>query len=310
MLIQKTKVGPWEVNTHSHPIQMSEVETDMLSQHLRRWRICFPRSNNLAELAFDVPSVLVRFDYVMKDGVPHKYEIEERPAGIGATAAIHSDFLPRLMPVIREQEDLLGMPWSIYISDLRDGSSDDDVFAERAGIRVFRGRVPVEVVRTRAWYVRANRNEHGVADLFTWRSLSSIEHEGNKSYGKPMGMWESIHADYEPDFGTAFAVKPSSGSRFEEVLLWNPDKKRGAGFATKTKILDAIRAGKVRYLQPYHAPEEATFLGPEFNLIRRAYFAWSPKKRDYVSVGGCWMATPTARVHGTRDAVSGVLLTA
>ena len=117
-----------------------------------------------------------------------------------------------------------------------------------------------------------------------------------------------IEKDFEPDFGQSFAVKPQAGSRFEQVLLWRPG--HGAGFATKTKITNAIREGKVHYLQPFHPPEKAAFLSNEYDLIRRAYFAWSPAANEYVSVGGVWMATPTARVHGTSAAVSGILLTA
>ncbi len=311
MFIQKTKIGPWEVNTSQESIHMTNCEVESLHYFIPTWRKCFPRSGNLAEKHFDTPSAIIRFDYVVtSQGMVHVYEIEERPAGLGVTSSIHPRFLEAVLPLIKEQEEAIGLPWSLYVSEAREGSSDDEVFSQNSGVRLFRGNVPSEVVNSRAWYVRANRNEEYVAKHFTSNSLSTIVHEGNKSYGTSLGLWEEMAETYEPDFTVPFAVKPGSGSRFEEVLIFHPNKKLGAGFATRTKVLDAIRRGKVKFIQAYGHPETIPFLDEKYRLIRRAYFAWSPKKSDYVSLGGLWVAAPSVRVHGTRDAISGVLFTA
>lgn len=305
-----TKVGPWEMRQSDHVIRMGEDEVENLAGFLPVWRTLFPQQDNLAERCFSVPSTVIRFDYAVHEGSPRVYEIEERPAGLGVTSILHQGFLHRLLPYLREQEDAVGATWAIFVSSMRDGSSDDDIFADAADIPIYRGPVSEQQLANHAWYVRAQRCETNVAAQFTSRSLSSITHEGHKSYGVGLGFWKRIDPSFEPDFTVPFAVKPSSGSRFEEVLLFNPSKKDGAGFATRTKILGAIREGRVHFIQPFHPPEEASHLGEEYRLIRRAYFVWSPREGRYISLGGMWMATPTSRVHGTRDAVSGVLQTA
>lgn len=310
MSFTTTQIGSWKMNEHSHVIHMRGDEVATLAGFLPVWRALFPWQNNLAERYFGVPSTVIRFDYVMRDGKPQVYEIEERPAGLGVSSILNPGFLTRLLPYVREQEKEVNAPWAIFVSSLRDGSSDDDVFAKAANIPIYRGPVSEQQLASHAWYVRAKRHERDVAAQFTLRSLSSIAHEGDKSYGVGLGFWGKINSSFVPDFSVPFAVKPASGSRFEEVLLFNPSKKDGAGFATKTKILEAIRSGRVQFMQPFHPPEEASHLGDEYRLIRRAYFVWSPKEKRYVSLGGLWMATPTSRVHGTRDAVSGVLQTA
>jgi hypothetical protein len=310
MFFQKTTLGPWEVNTSAEVVQMGGQEVQTLQGFLRPWAACFPKSQNLAEAHFGTPSSLLRFDYVCDPttGLVRVYEIEERPAGLGLTSQIHPDFLDRLLPIITEQEEVLGRLFAIYVSEKRDGTSDDEVFAKNSGITLFRGEVDAYTLQRHAWYVRASREEEGIASVFTPHSLSTIANEGNKSYGQTLGFWKKVHTTCEPDFSEAFALKPASGSRFEEVLLWHPERKRESGFATRTKIMESIRAGRVSFLQKYVPPERPSFLDERFQMIRRAYFVWSPVHEQYVSLGGVWVATPSARVHGTREAVSGVLL--
>lgn len=311
MLITKTKVGPWEFNTSNQPLHMTSEETRILEIYLRNWQPCFPESGNLSELHFGVKSALVRFDYVVEHGLVHVYELEERPAGIGVTCMLRPDFLLLLKKYLKEQEEALSARFALYISESRKNSSDDHIFSEISGFPIFEGYVDETTLSQCAWYVRAFRHEHDVDTRFNARSLSTIRHEGNKSYGVPLGLWTEFGAGWEPDWSQAFVVKPKKGSRFEQVLLWHPDSKElGAGFATRTKVTTAIREGKVSFRQPYHAPEEISVGNGRFRRIRRAYFVWSPAEKRYMSLGGMWMATPTARVHGTKDSVSGVLLAA
>ncbi|MBP6888130.1 MAG: hypothetical protein KBC21_00355 [Candidatus Pacebacteria bacterium] len=288
---------------------MSDAEVRKLQELLLNWKDVFPISGNLAELHFGVPSSLIRFDYVMKDGSPYVYEVEERPAGLGVTSVIHPTFAQSVIHFFKEKEGFLDRKVAIYISPGRDGTSDDDVFSAITGVPVFRGEKEEETVARYAWYVRSHRHEDDVSNTFTSHAISTLRHEGDKRYGVPLGLWKELSKENEIDFSLPFAVKPKTGSRFEGVLLYHPDKKMGAGFATKTKVLDAVSSGKVHFIQPYARGEEALFLGQEYHLMRRAYFVFSPEAKRYVSLGGLWLATPTARVHGTKEAVTGVLLT-
>jgi hypothetical protein len=287
---------------------MSGDEVFALKKILASWAMVFPKSGNLAERYFNVPSSLVRFDYVMHDGVPCIYEVEERPAGLGVTSSIHPTFAGDIRRLFKKKEEVLQREIALYISPGRDGSSDDDVFSLKTGIPVVRGPVAASELQRNAWYVRSGRREEDVSQLFTEHSISTLRHEGDKSYGLHLGLWKEIGGPGDLDFSLPFVVKPRAGSRFEGVLLYHPDKKMGQGFATRTKVTDAVASGDVHFIQAYQRGEEAPFLGSKYHLIRRAYFVYSHELRDYVSLGGLWMATPTARVHGTSQAVSGVIL--
>ncbi len=306
MFIQKKTVGPWEFNISDKSLTMGRSETSILEIYLRTWQYCFPGTYNFAEHHFGVKSSIVRFDYVVEHGRPLVYEIEERPAGLGVTCILRPDFMEQVKKYLREQEEASGAPFALFISEARKNSSDDALFTDMIGARLFEGEVDDRTLLEFAWYVRASRDEYDVDERFNSRSLSSIRYEGSKRYGARMGLWTEFGREWEPDWSEPFVVKPASGSRFEQVLLWHP--KPGAGFATRTKVTTAIREGRVCYRQEFHAPEHVDVSGKNFSRIRRAYFIWSPLERTYACLGGIWVATPTARVHGTRDSICGPLL--
>lgn len=309
MLIKKVPVGPWETNLCEAEVRMARDEETALVRLLEKWNDVFPCSHNLAERAFGLKSAIVRFDYVFRDGCVYVYEIEERPAGLGHTALIHPTFLRALRVRVDDIEDALGRRFAIYMSPLRDGTSDDDVISGLLHRPIFR-RLDEKGANMFAWYVRAMRHEEGIDRMLGRNSLSTIRTEGCKSYGVSLGWWEEVLPDFTPDWNEGFVMKPRAGSRFEEVLLWHPDKSLGSGFATKSKILNSIQEGRVRYAQPFIPPETVLLEGKVMRSMRRAFFVWSPSNDRYESLGGTWVATTGHRIHGTRDAIWGSLLPA
>jgi hypothetical protein len=108
-------------------------------------------------------------------------------------------------------------------------------------------------------------------------------------------------------FESSFALKYKQGSRFDGVLIWTTNKKKGS--VTKTKIQEAIERGDGAYIQPYHSHEEGHHFLPEsYNLFRRVYLVFDPETTRYKTVGGVYMAVPDVRGHGTKSAITGALL--
>lgn len=313
---RKAQIGPWPVNLSKAAIVMSVQERDQLNALQLRWHDEFVRGtqNNLALERLGVHTVLCRADYFLDpQGGIKLCEFDDRPAGLGVLETMNVVASNAISHAIRSWEEKLQKPLAICISEDRNGTSDDLVWAAKRDIKVFHGMPSAGVQEQYAWWPRISRHEETYYPM-TPHALSTIELEGDKSYGVRMGLWHKI-GDADIPLEEGCALKPAAGSRFETIQLVKAGRN-GPGFITLTKARRLLSEGVFAYWQPLFNPENSEqhpWLKPEYQLIRRVYYALILRKdgteenggSGFHCVGGCWLATPNSRIHGTKEALTG-----
>ena len=209
----------------------------------------------------------------------------------------------RILDIVREKLDC---KISVFVSPSRVQNSDD-LTLQTQPVQLFDNYFSSlsGIANDHALIVRSLRNEQEYWDLEK-QSLSTISMEGWKGYGTRLGLWNEISE--MPNFDEAFVLKPDFGCWGNNVYLFHPHKKSGDGFSTRTKITNAIEQKLVRYIQPYHDPENPDFLGDKYHMIRRVFFGFNPNTAEYESLGGMWMARTSVKVHGASDSISGPII--
>lgn len=312
---EEFSLGPWKLIKVNHGLTMEAGEQQELGERLAEWVDVFPRNpSNLIQREEGVPSTLIRFDYTQTPGIgPQIYEVEERPAGIGITLTLNSKFRDGLVRSVEFWQQRFDRSLAICVSNERDGTSDDAIWAVallREPIAIFTGVPDPKLVDRYIWWPRVTRTECDYFHL-TPHSLSTIELEGNKRYGVEMGLWHPIRRPADIPLRTGCALKPAAGSRAEDIKLVGGKAREGSGFISVSRALREIEKGMFAYWQPLHEAERAdrhSWLRPDYHLIRRVYFAYcatATSSARYRCLGGCWMATPNARVHGTTQTLTG-----
>jgi hypothetical protein len=296
------KIEGWMFSVSSVALDMSRsIIKEVTGDLLPRWVSVWPREEKTKALAlWGVPSVFVRIDcVVLANGGLGIYEIEERPAGLGIACTINPEFKDRFHSWLKSYE------WNLaVVISHRRTTHDDGIWTSSFGIPLikYEDHSP-EVPKDHALLVRAEPEEEEYWS-FSPQALFPIRLKGWKGYGLTLGLWEEIPRDVNMlPWDEGFALKPYQGSKMRDVLLWHPSK--GPGVATRKKIEDAIKYRRVAYYQKWIPPEQHDFLpNPNYYLIRRVYFAFSPD-RGWVYLGGLWNARPNLRLHGASDAVFG-----
>lgn len=312
MGVQNFTVNNWVVRTLSNQITLAEDEIKHLVACASDWSTAFVENHqNYFRSQFGAPSSVIRFDYVLdSNGFPRVFEVEDRPAGIEINALCNPRMFDLFIESLKEYSIYTGKPIGICVSPGRMFNSDEFVWVQRVrdipNFKVVLGDVPRNP-ETHLWLVRSLRSEAEYYSLES-HSLSTIEFEGDKSYGSRMGLWSEIQSIEGIDWNTHFVVKPDAGCRCENVHLFKPGKNV-RGFSSRAKIVNAIERKEVKYIQPYFAPEKHQFLPEEYQLIRRCYAVYSLQEKSYKIIGGLWEARPDChKVHGASDAVCGPLV--
>lgn len=329
--VKSLHVGPWNCYGSNHALMMSEAEVNDLLGRYAGWAANFARDKrhmvpqNLAEQRFGLPSMLVRVDYVWDPllRVCRIFEFDDRPAGIGVTQHINKVARDGFERIFASWQRVFGKKLAVCISEDRMGTNDDPVWAAHLSERSFyvHHGMPPELLRERyIWWPRVSRHESMYYPL-TSNSLSTIELEGDKSYGVAMGMWHEIRNPADIPLHQGCVLKPKAGSRFEETVLVKAKSERNrAGYISPTKALEIIHKGKVHYWQPLYPPEGADvhrWLPENYSLMRRAYIAaiQIPASADggqgtdgICCIGGTWLAGPGDRLHGASNSISGPLM--
>jgi hypothetical protein len=297
----QVKIGDWTFAVSSVALDMprfiiEEVANDLLP----RWASVWPREEEtMALVKFGIPSVLVRLDCVVTDEGLGVYEIEERPAGLGIACIVNSEFKVRFHSWMKSYD------WNLaVVISHRRANHDDGVWTFEFGVPLFNGKsCSPEVPESHALLVRAEPEEEEYW-FFSPQALFPIRLKGWKGYGLRLDLWEPIPED--PNllpWDKGFALKPLQGSKMRDVFLWHHSK--GPGVATRTKVENMIKSGKVAYVQKWIHPESYHEFIPGYFLIRRIYFGFLPSSHEWVYLGGVWNARPNLRIHGAKDAVFG-----
>lgn len=307
---ESVSFGPWKLQIHQQALQLEEFEKRELSALALRWAAIFPIDPlTLAQAAFGVPSVLIRFDYVVSEGRVCVYEIEDRPAFVSIGSLLNPEMHAKTQRCIDRFRQHLNRPIFTFVSPSRFANSDDILHGE-FDQRIFDGVTGdlASIPKDAALIVRSERSEAEYWHLES-RSLSTVSQEGWKGYGISLGLWKRIN-EGPLDFANAFVLKPEFGCRSEGVYLYHPDRKSKGkyGFSTRTAVQNAVDEGRARYIQPYAEPEHHEFLGRENCLIRRVYFGFDPTCGQYECLGGVYMARPCVKVHGATDTITGNII--
>lgn len=328
--VKHLRVGPWSTFGSNLPVMMCQAEIDDLLRRYEGWAASFARNRqssipkNLAEQCFSVPSMLVRVDYVWDPVLKacRIFEFDDRPAGIGVTQHLNKVARDAFTRIFESWERAFQKKLAICISEDREGSNDDPVWA--AGLtdkpfRVHYGLPSDELREQYIWWPRVSRHESRYYSL-TSNSLSTIELEGDKSYGVPMGLWHEIKNVADVPLQQGCVLKPKTGSRFESVYLVKRKSDRDRpGYINAGKAVGLIRDGKVHYWQPLYPPEGRDihkWLHGDYRLMRRAYIAMTHRPATATGdggdgiccIGGTWLAGPSDRLHGAENIISGPLL--
>jgi hypothetical protein len=295
------KIGGWTFDVSGVSLTMPpDLVGWVVEELLPQWASVWPlQEETMALSRFGVPSVLVRIDGVLTpDGTLGIYEIEERPAGIGIACSLNPEFKTRFRSWLKSYD------WNLaVVISHRRTNHDDGIWTSSFGIPLIKDEDhPPEVPEDYALLVRAEPEEEEYWP-FASRALFPIRLEGWKGYGLRLALWEPIPEDLNLlPWDEGFALKPYQGSKMRDVLLWHPSK--APGIATRTKVENMIKSGRVAYWQRWIPPEQHSFIPTNYYLIRRIYFAYSPDQ-GWIYLGGLWNARPNLRIHGASDAVFG-----
>ncbi|MBI2642401.1 MAG: hypothetical protein HYW97_00960 [Candidatus Wildermuthbacteria bacterium] len=299
MLFGKPWHQPWVVQTLTRNASVGKKATAECLDLLSQWEDAFPQEKTFVQEKFGVPSLLVRFDCVWrKDTGLGVYEIEERPAGVGITLTLNQQFRTLLSSLQKEWPE-----FSVVVSPRRAHHGGDD--------HLWVPEVPLgkALEGDGLVFVRADPDEiqfHALAP----RSVSTIATKGLKSYGLALGLWKTLDAQEvakNPEllpWEEGFCIKPFKGSKTRGIAIWKPGEKSDVA---RQQLLARIQSPEGAYMQPFIPPLRMRIRGKPYNYIFRIFFGYSPKRQEWLPLGGNWDARPApiVLIHGAFDAVAG-----
>lgn len=283
------KTGGWRFNTSLETEYFEFVEEG--KEILKKWERIFPKEKTWVQKNFGVPSLIVRMDCTVYDGKLGIYEIEERPSQVGIARVINRQFAEILKKLMAEWPEFVAV-----ISPRRGQKIGDDGLWIQT-IQYFPEELPKNINKV---IVRAEPTEVEFHCLQP-KSVSTVTAKGNKSYGEKLGWWKKIRSGSCLPWEEGFVLKPLQGSKMQNVEIWDPEQRPRS--STRDQVLATLEKN-VMYCQPFLPPIKK---GGDWCMYR-PFYGYSPKEKDWVPMGGIWVARSNLRVHGTRDAVFGPLL--
>ena len=304
MLFGKPWHQPWVVQTLSRTVSVSKEATAECLGLLSEWQKVFPGEGTFAQEKFGVPSLLVRLDCVWRKGTGlGVYEIEDPPAGVGITLTLNQQFRTLLSELQKEWPEFF-----VVVSPRRAKHGGDDHLwiPEISHSEVLKGN--------RLVLVRADPDELSFHALVS-RSVSTVATKGLKSYGRALGLWKALapqEVARNPEqlpWEEGFCIKPFQGSKTRGVVIWKPGEKSEV---KKRQVLARIQSPEGAYIQPFIPPMRMRIKGKPYNYIFRIFFGYSPKRKEWIALGGNWDARPAPEVliHGALDTVAGAAILA
>lgn len=325
MLVETNQTDVWTYNYHTSLEVLPPEGVHQALSLIDQWRFIFPLGNTWVGTNYDVPSLFIRVDCVYSaDRGLQVFEIEERPSGVGLSR--------RLNPWFAERFDALRKEWPAFRWVADPTRLSDDAEWLGPGLSLAAALKSKDLVLVRA---RPERAEYHPLEE---RSVSSVQHEGDKNYGIALGLWQRLHyleddtpddvgGDIDPPIVGPAVVKPLKGARNRDVMCYLGSqavvkKIPGRG---KVTYLDGVELFKSRhdtigydglrrkvasggpyvcqdFIRPLRRPQL-----PGQNVIYRFFFGFSPRRDSYVPLGGVWAASRSLRVGEGDGTVFGPL---
>jgi hypothetical protein len=197
-IVKTFTVGNWKIRILPIEVPIYASEKSQLESLANQWPVAFnPKHANWMTDVFGVPSVVIRVDYTVSfEGKVNVYEIEDRPAGFEIDALASAKAFQAFVETLRNISGYANKPLGICVSQERMFNSDDFFWVQRfkdfdlLDVRMVFGEVPTNPEDT-IWFVRTLRDEKEYYAMSPY-SLTTIEYEGDKSYGVKLGLWSEI----------------------------------------------------------------------------------------------------------------------
>lgn len=279
-------VGQWTVNFSSRVIAFPAWAAEKAVAMLEEWRNKFTLEQTWARQKLAVPSLLVRFDCIVRNGQLVVYEIEERPAGLGISSSCSQTFATELKKASENWPE-----FRVEVSPLR-RATDDHLWQQQVNWT----NKNAELVLVRA------EPEETIFHNLEGVSVSSLKAKGDKSYGEKMGWWKRVSHPDELPWHKAFVLKPLKGSKVRDLEFWDPQRRPGS--SRQPVITGALHEHGAMYLQDLHAPMESGHQRFPW-MIFRVFFAYNPGRDNWIALGGNWNARHNLKIHGASDAIFG-----
>lgn len=285
------------------PMHIPRAVTDRLLDMISQWARVYPFEDTHVFRSYGIPSIVVRFDGVLRDdGSFGAYEIQSGCGWVGYARLANTEFR-------KIHDDLKTNAWPSFklVAPNNPTNPDEKWWLEQISIdEAVRGS---DLLWVRHYLEDFPIETHA---SIVARSVKPMRTHNNKIYGVHMGWWTPI-LWHESDHGRKlpwdkpFVLKPTGGHGSADIMLWMPDSR--AGRSTRTQIVRTLqRLGKM-YLQHYIPPMEVDIEGAAYNAVLRPFFGYDPRSRRWTPMHGVWTArpAPNIRLHGASDAITGPL---
>ncbi|PIR86753.1 MAG: hypothetical protein COU11_04570 [Candidatus Harrisonbacteria bacterium CG10_big_fil_rev_8_21_14_0_10_49_15] len=289
--------------------------TPAMVEHGRRlieeWANVFPLEETWVQREAGLPSLIVRLDCVpdWERNELQICEIDDRPQGFGVGGEINYRFRERFAEV------RASWPRVTVVSCPHRRGGDDYLWTDECRLAELPADSKTLVVtrceptQTEFWPLAG-------------RAIAPVRTEGDKSYGERLGWWRTVTRPEDlPGLGQGFCLKPTQGSKCQNILIVHPEcgpgasgnKKRRAdgtkvsGYSRNQAEAHLRRHGKL-FCQPFIAPVIAELADRgKHNLLYRISYAFCLATRQWVCLGGTWFARPYPQLllHGASDAIVG-----
>lgn len=306
--VQLRQFGEWPMRI-SQQKELFPVRAVRQAQNfLESWSTVFPHGNTWVGKEFGVPSLIVRFDCIVDtNGDLRIYELEDRPCGIGIGGV--------LFPHFKESVESVKNTWPAFRWVRAVNRPTDDEYWSGPGLTLEEAHATDTLLLVRT------RPDHPGVESLESRAISTVRFEGCKAYGEKLGLWtranrlSSSGADTDSFAGfphESCVIKPIQGTRGFKVGFYLVGDEDHVRFGNRCKSMSPkdlqrrIRKDGSVFCQPLIPPMERDHV-PGMGMIYRIYFGFDCSAREYVPLGGVWMANKGLLVHGSPDTVTGPL---
>lgn len=309
MNLQSIKIGDWSLNISDTQEYFSAKAVAQAQVRLNKWSAIFPVGNTWIGKEYNVPSLIVRLD-CMVDGKGNLQvcEIEDRPCGIGIGCHV--------FPFFKEAVTSIQKTWPKFHWVQADNRVCDDALWLGGPLSL------ADAYRSRDLILVRSRPKDPDFHGLEFRSVSTIHHEGDKSYGEQIGLWhrsqwiaksEQTGKGYIDGVPMHSAViKPLQGTRALGIgfYLTGDEKDQYEGRyqpMTLDCVVKRVRNDNAVFCQPFIHPMKRDHI-PHMGMMYRFYFGYDCCDACYKPLGGMWMASKKLLIHGASDTITGPLL--
>jgi len=269
------------------------------------------QEQTLAMRTLGLPTAIARVDCTIDPitGQIYTYEVEERPAGMGISDRLMQEVAGHSIgrPILNHLETTFGM-MPVVKRHPNALVNDDDMLLRVEQFMPTRLTANGRPVLLRA--EPADMASHPKRDEATALAIAPIMEKGKRSYRLVTGMAQLItQVTMLPEGSYVLKTLQGSKAKGVKIFLAEKDSKTlGSNRDTHTRSqMQAMVASEGAVLAEPFVPGISVEVGGTMGRMILRVFALVEVDRIEV-IGGAFMARPGHLVHGSKDALSGVVL--